>query len=238
MLDQKPEILNKSIIFRRGLEAADPATLLLSLVQLTGERHWLEQARPFVRGPMNYQEFMPEELRARVREQMSEVLSEIEERGQTTFALPDDALLGEMMSFATGEAVADDYIAMMREDLTCDGLASRSLGWRKPPDGSALRDSEVVIIGAGMSGLYAAIQLREAGLPLRQPGEERRVGGTWYENIYPGCGVDTPNHFYSYTFEPNHDWSHDFASATSSGAISSASPTNSICASGFSSAPR
>jgi 4-hydroxyacetophenone monooxygenase len=211
MLDQKPEILNKSIIFRRGLEAADPATLLLSLVQLTGERHWLEQARPFVRGPMNYQEFMPEELRARVREQMSEVLSEIEERGQTTFALPDDALLGEMMSFATGEAVADDYIAMMREDLTCDGLASRSLGWRKPPDGSALRDSEVVIIGAGMSGLYAAIQLREAGLPLRHPGEERRRRRHPYENVYPGCGVDTPNHFYSYAFEPNHDWSHYFA---------------------------
>jgi 4-hydroxyacetophenone monooxygenase len=37
------------------------------------------------------------------------------------------------------------------------------------------------------------------------------VGGTWYENIYPGCGVDTPNHFYSYAFEPNHDWSHFFA---------------------------
>jgi hypothetical protein len=40
---------------RSALEAADPATLLLSLVQLTGERHWLDDARPFIRGPMSYQ---------------------------------------------------------------------------------------------------------------------------------------------------------------------------------------
>jgi 4-hydroxyacetophenone monooxygenase len=211
MLDQQRNISADKAARQEGLEAADPATLLLSLVQLTGERRWLEQARPFVRGPMNYQEFMPEELRAAIRARMSEVLSEIEARGQSAFALPDDALLSEMMSFATGEAVADDYIAMMREDLTCDSLASRSPSWRKPPDPSHLRDSEVVIIGAGMSGLYAALQLRQAGLPFIILEKNASVGGTWYENAYPGCGVDTPNHFYSYAFEPNHDWSHYFA---------------------------
>ena len=61
---------------RRGLDAADPATLLLVLVQLTGERHWLEAAKPFIRGPMNYQEFMPEPLRAAVRDRLAEVLAE------------------------------------------------------------------------------------------------------------------------------------------------------------------
>jgi 4-hydroxyacetophenone monooxygenase len=38
-----------------------------------------------------------------------------------------------------------------------------------------------------------------------------RVGGTWEENRYPGCGVDTPNHFYSYSFELNAGWSRYFA---------------------------
>jgi 4-hydroxyacetophenone monooxygenase len=187
---------------------------------------------------MNYQEFMPEELRARVRERMSEVLSEIEERGQTTFALPDDALLAEMMSFATGEAVADDYIAMMREDLTCDSLASRSPGWRKPPDRSALRDSEVVIIGAGMSGLYAAIQLREAGLPFVILEKNDASAAPRMRTSIPAAvstrrtiSIPTPSSLITTgrIISP---------SATSSGAISSASPTNSICASGFSSAPR
>jgi hypothetical protein len=138
MQDSKQEILDESIIFRRNLEAADPATLLLSLVQLTGERHWLDQAKPFVRGSMSYQAFMPEELRAAVCARMAEVLVDLRTSGQTMFAPPDDALLSEMMSFAAGEAVADDYIAMMHEDLTSDGLAARALGWRKPPDRTAL----------------------------------------------------------------------------------------------------
>ena len=74
-----------------------------------------------------------------------------------------------------------------------------------------MRETEIVIIGAGMSGLYAGIQLREAGLPFVILEKNDAVGGTWYENVYPGCGVDTPNHFYSYAFAPNHDWSHFFA---------------------------
>ena len=123
----------------------------------------------------------------------------------------DDALLREMMAVAAGEVVPDQYIAMMREDLTDDSLASRSLKWRTPPKPEALADTEVVIIGAGMSGLYAGIQLQQAGIPFVILEKNAAVGGTWYENIYPGCGVDTPNHFYSYAFEPNHDWSHFFA---------------------------
>ena len=65
---------------REKLEAADPATLLLALVQISGERHWLEAAKPFIRGPMSYQETMPEPLagadprpaRASARQRMPE----------------------------------------------------------------------------------------------------------------------------------------------------------------------
>jgi 4-hydroxyacetophenone monooxygenase len=211
MLDTKSETSGGNASLQAALEAADPATLLLALVQLTGEKHWLETAKPFIRGPMNYQEFMPEPLRAAVRDRLAEVLAEISRTGNTPPRQIDDALLREMMAVATGEAVPDDYIAMMREDLTDDSLASRSLQWRKAPGPDALEGLEVVIIGAGMSGLYAGIQLQQAGIPFVILEKNDAVGGTWYENIYPGCGVDTPNHFYSYAFEPNHDWSHFFA---------------------------
>ncbi len=211
MQDSRPETSGQMIDLRSGLEAADPATLLLSLVQLTGERHWLQEARPYIRGPMNYQEFMPEELRASIRNRLAEVLAERARGGNSLYQPPDDALLSEMMAVATGEAVPDDYIAMMREDLTADTLQSRSLQWRERPDPAALQAAEVVIIGAGMSGLYAGIQLQQAGIPFVILEKNDAVGGTWYENIYPGCGVDTPNHFYSYAFEPNHDWSYFFA---------------------------
>jgi 4-hydroxyacetophenone monooxygenase len=211
MLDSGLETSTDNAETRRALAAADPATLLLALVQLTGERHWLEAAKPFIRGPMSYQEFMPEELRASIRARMCEVLAEIARMGEIPHRQIDDALLREMMAVATGEAVSDDYIAMMREDLTSDSLQSRCLEWRRRPSADTLNSVEVVIIGAGMSGLYAAIQLQQAGIPFVILEKNDAVGGTWYENIYPGCGVDTPNHFYSYAFEPNHDWSHFFA---------------------------
>jgi 4-hydroxyacetophenone monooxygenase len=211
MLEFERQASGDKAALRRALEAADPATLLLALVQLTGEKHWLEAAKPFIRGPMSYQEFMPDELRAQVRDRLCEVLAEIARSGTVPSRQADDALLREMMAVATGEAVPDEYIAMMREDLTDDSLPSRSLKWRKAPDPTALQGTEVVIIGAGMSGLYAGIQLREAGITFVILEKNDAVGGTWYENIYPGCGVDTPNHFYSYAFEPNYDWSHFFA---------------------------
>ena len=130
MSDSTPETSDQGDALSQALAAADPATLLLALVQLTGERHWLEAAKPFIRGPMNYQEFMPEPLRAEVRDRLAQVLADIARSGKAPERRTDDALLREMMAFATGEAVSDDYIAMMREDLTDDSLASRSLQWR------------------------------------------------------------------------------------------------------------
>ena len=100
-----------------------------------------------------------------------------------------------MMAVATGEAVPDDYIAMMREDLTDDSLAVAQPEMAEAARPRHAAGAEVVIIGAGMSGLYAGIQLQQAGIPFVILEKNDAVGGTWYENIYPGCGVDTPEPF-------------------------------------------
>ncbi len=57
-----------------------------------------------------------------------------------------------------------------------------------------------------MSGLLAAYRLQQAGVDVRGVREGRQVGGTWWENTYPGCRVDNPNHNYSYSFAQRHDW--------------------------------
>ena len=74
------------------------------------------------------------------------------------------------------------------------------------------RDLRIVVIGAGMAGILAAIKLREAGYHNFVIYEKAaRLGGTWRENTYPGIACDVPAHLYTYTFEPNPNWSHVFA---------------------------
>lgn len=69
-------------------------------------------------------------------------------------------------------------------------------------------DLRYVIIGAGMSGILAAISLREKGcrnVTLLE--KAATVGGTWRENRYPGLNCDVPAHAYTYSFAPNAEWS-------------------------------
>ncbi|KAF9585250.1 hypothetical protein BGW38_003211 [Lunasporangiospora selenospora] len=71
----------------------------------------------------------------------------------------------------------------------------------------------VAIIGAGVSGICAAIQLqRQLKLTTYAVFElEADIGGTWRSNTYPGCNSDAPSHQYSYSFAPNYEWSQKFA---------------------------
>ncbi|HKV25581.1 MAG TPA: NAD(P)/FAD-dependent oxidoreductase [Candidatus Acidoferrum sp.] len=66
---------------------------------------------------------------------------------------------------------------------------------------------EVLIVGGGFSGLCMAIQLRKARMDsflLIEKGHD--IGGTWYDNRYPGCACDIPSHLYSFSFELSPDW--------------------------------
>ena len=78
--------------------------------------------------------------------------------------------------------------------------------------GAGRRDLRVAIIGAGMAGILAAIELRKAGIHDFTIHEKAdRVGGTWRENTYPGLACDVPSHLYSYSFAPNPEWSRPYS---------------------------
>jgi len=80
------------------------------------------------------------------------------------------------------------------------------------PAGSPGHPLRAIIIGSGFGGLGMAIALKKQGIAefavLERAGD---VGGVWRDNGYPGAACDVPSHLYSFSFEPNPDWSNAFA---------------------------
>ena len=71
---------------------------------------------------------------------------------------------------------------------------------------------DTIVVGAGISGIAAAYKMNQAGYHDYIVLEKAdRVGGTWRDNNYPGCGCDVPSALYSFSFAPSHKWSHLFA---------------------------
>jgi cation diffusion facilitator CzcD-associated flavoprotein CzcO len=81
-----------------------------------------------------------------------------------------------------------------------------------PPRDAPTRHYDTLVIGAGFAGVGAAIKLEEAGFDDFAVLEKAdRLGGTWRDNTYPGCGCDVPSSVYSFSFAQNPDWSRGFA---------------------------
>ena len=80
------------------------------------------------------------------------------------------------------------------------------------PDDPPVRYTGVAVIGAGLSGLAAAVRLlREGRRDFLVLERAARIGGTWRDNTYPGAACDVPSHLYSFSFAPNPDWSRSFS---------------------------
>ncbi|KAL4891195.1 cyclohexanone monooxygenase [Aspergillus ambiguus] len=77
------------------------------------------------------------------------------------------------------------------------------------------RKLRVLMVGAGASGLNVArhMELHMQNYELQIYEKNEDVGGTWFENRYPGCACDIPSHNYQYTWEPNPEWSTFYSSA-------------------------
>ncbi|MDB9896789.1 NAD(P)/FAD-dependent oxidoreductase [Gammaproteobacteria bacterium] len=125
------------------------------------------------------------------------------------FYIPSDDEMHKIMNYIVGAEVSEDYVPMMLDEINL--RPSKSIKNTAAPNKRDIKDFSALIIGAGMSGILMGIKLAERGIPFKIYEKNKSVGGTWAENTYPGCRVDIPNHFYSYSFEENHQWSQYFS---------------------------
>lgn len=196
---------------REAIDHCDAGPLLMALVHATGDTGLLDEFEPRLtigepgnhyktgRTPTSVPGRYPDDVVADIRARAHEIL-----RPDSTdrLGVPDPELFGRMARIATSERVDAEFIPLLREQ---SGFVHGER--RVPVTVTPPTDFSVIVIGAGIVGINAAIKLGEAGFSYRVIEARDEIGGTWSANTYPGAAVDTPSHYYSYSFELNPDWS-------------------------------
>ena len=194
------------------LEDLSVPTLLVSLVHLTGDLSILDgPLRPAGSYLNEVQGFMAPDDQAAARAFALEKIIEFRDGGCVLPPPPSAADVHRMMEFLVAGEVPAEYVPLMLEELALDGSDARDAAWVDEIDPEVRAAFGVIVVGAGMSGLLAGIKLGAAGIPFTIIEKNSGVGGTWFENRYPGCRVDVGNHFYSYSFAPDDGWTEYFA---------------------------
>jgi 4-hydroxyacetophenone monooxygenase len=189
-----------------AIAEANIPTLLMVLVQLTGEQRWLEPPyrpqRP--RGLSdNDSGGLPAEVQVEIRDAALVAIRAWRAGTPIAIADPPRALRLQMLSCAMAEQIPTGYDSIIEAELPAAQAAT-------PAPINVPAGFEVLVIGAGVSGLCAGYNLKRLGVPFTIIEKSAEVGGVWRDNRYPGAGVDTPNHLYTFSFAP-YDWSMYFA---------------------------
>jgi 4-hydroxyacetophenone monooxygenase len=196
----------KAVDLTAALEDAHIPTLVPALVLLTGDTAWLDGEAPvYIPVADDAQGGLSPQFQAKVRAAAKAAFDK-RAAGEPLPPPPSPDTVRRMMDYVAGQPIPERYAPFLMEELGLDGIDAKRPHWQSPKLRAAAATMKVTIVGAGMSGLLTAIRLQQAGIGFEIVEKNPDVGGTWLENIYPGCRVDSPNHMYSYSFEPNHEW--------------------------------
>ena len=194
-----------------ALAQANLPTLLLVLAHLTQDAKWLEE--PFVPTRAralddNDSGGFDAETQAVVRSAARDVLVALREGRQPVPGPPSPEELIRRLSIAMGEPVPPEYGVTFSEETGFEARAGMDWTAGRPAGADRLK---VLVIGAGPAGISVSRMLLGLGLDFEVLERQADVGGVWHANDYPGAGVDTPSHMYSFSFAPNRGWHRYYA---------------------------
>jgi 4-hydroxyacetophenone monooxygenase len=183
-----------------AVKFGDPLTLRGLIYQLTGDE-------TLARVPVRSERFFfadamtpaTEADVALIQAKTAAFLKSYRDSGAGPIDIGPKQRLPRSLELAAGEPIAPHELDMWLEETGLDPWA-RGLSWQKPPPAARLEAFKVVVIGAGLGGIAAAVQLKRAGIAYAVLEKNSGVGGTWFENRYPGARVDTPSRAYTHIF--------------------------------------
>jgi 4-hydroxyacetophenone monooxygenase len=183
-----------------AVKFGDPLTLRGLIYQLTGDEALAEIELASVRFFFAdaWAPARPEDV-ALIHSKAADYLKLYRDQGAGEVGIGPMERLPRSLELAAGEPIAAGEMDMWIEETGLDPWA-RSLRWQRPPPVERLQAFKVAVIGCGLGGIAAAVQLRHAGIPYVVLEKNSGVGGTWFENRYPGARVDTPSRAYTHIF--------------------------------------
>ncbi|MET9328110.1 FAD-dependent oxidoreductase [Tsukamurella sp. NPDC003166] len=206
--DLRPVDVDAAVVEAAVADANIP-TLLMVLVQMTGDEKWLHAPYRPARGKglsENDTGGLREDVQDEIRSAALEAIIAWHAGRPVAIPEPDDELLTRMLSASIGEEVPAEYGPMIADDMAAtSGTPPWLAEQTRAPVGFT-----ATVIGAGISGMLAAHQLSAIGIEVTVVEKAPRVGGTWWHNQYPGCGVDVPSYLYSFS-TVNADWPYYYA---------------------------
>jgi 4-hydroxyacetophenone monooxygenase len=193
---------------RRILGQANPSVLRMALYQLTDDPEL--EAMPVNKVPLRGGAFVGYVVDESCVPTLVDKAIAYLQGPSAELPLPSPEKLRHMMEMLTGDQVTDREFKFGLEELALAEFPREAV-WsgRKP---SVPDDFLVVVIGAGASGLAAAIQFERLGIPYRLIERQSEIGGTWHRNRYPDARVDTSSFLYQFKFVKNYPWPEYFAS--------------------------
>ena len=203
------ELPRKKLDLSSAIAEGDIRVLLMVLVHMTGDTRWLEppyKPKRDVRLIPDPDAGVPKDIQDEIRAAVLKLFEHDEPK--PAIVDPGNELMLKMMRATLGENVTPEYAPLMREEM---GFIPREMRWSEHPSGDRLAAQHVLIVGAGVCAIALAVALGRLGIPYTIVEKNGEIGGTWYVNRYPGCGVDTPNHSYSFSFGKRNAWTRYFA---------------------------
>jgi len=201
---------------RQAVDRADMQALRMSLFQITGEQWLLDvqaDSAP-AQDPLRMRTASDaddrddsDERAGRIRELAVQLLTT--GVGEVVESVPTDDELRAMLTSFNGAEMEEAEYRLHRDELAFEPHP-RAVEWS---DGIPALAAEfhVAIVGAGFSGIAAAVQLERLGIRYTIYERRSEIGGTWSINTYPDARVDTTSLSYQFSFEKKYPWSEYFA---------------------------
>jgi 4-hydroxyacetophenone monooxygenase len=210
-MNERPKVMRKpdDAFITRAIAQANPNVLRVALYQQTGDPALanMKVEKKDLRGGALTAFILAPEHFDEVREKAFEYLTTDH---PATKAVPDRAQAEHLMSVFLNRQQTPVEVDFGYEELSFQEY-SRDVSWSTSESKGKLEDFNVLIVGAGISGIAAGVQLNRLGIKYRMIDKQAGLGGTWYLNDYPEARVDISTFIYQFKFEKNYPWKSHYA---------------------------